>query len=214
MADNTNANSSGSGKTPAPPGAVASAEEVLADPSVASRIVALGKQLIGERATDATRAARVLDQVIELNPAACAPIVDRLVKGLSSPNKRVAATSAAALPQIARVAPARVAKHLDTLRALYPSLPPVGKDGLVRTFTALCLASVAYQKRLESVLKLALREADPKTLTDWAAAVLPALKGEPHANARLVVERRLPDLDRAHGQRLADLLGVRLRPKR
>ena len=87
-----------------------------------------------------------------------------------------------------------------------------GKDGLVRTFAALCAASVAYQKRLEPVLTKALNYGEGKTLLRWTETVLPALKGEPHARARAVVENRLYRIPRSVAQPLADLLGIKLRP--
>ena len=87
-----------------------------------------------------------------------------------------------------------------------------GKDGLVRTFAGLCTASVAYQKRLEPALARALGEAEPKLLIRWTEIVLPALKGEPHARARAVVEERLPQIPRPQAQKIADFLGIKLRP--
>ena len=87
-----------------------------------------------------------------------------------------------------------------------------GKDGLVRTFAGLCTASVAYQKRLEPALARALGEAEPKLLIRWTEIVLPALKGEPHARARAVVEERLPVIPRPQAQKIADFLGIKLRP--
>jgi hypothetical protein len=112
---------------------------------------------------------------------------------------------------MARLAPARVARHLQLLTDSFSAASPLGKDGLVRTFAALCSASVAYQKRLEPVLDLALGQADPKTLVRWTEIVLPALKGEPHARARSVVEARVADLPRPIAQKLADFLGIKLR---
>jgi hypothetical protein len=120
-------------------------------------------------------------------------------------------TSAAVLPRVARVAPARVAKQIDVLKESYPDCSAIGKDGLVRTLAALCAASVAYQQRLEPVLTQALDDADGKTLLAWSPVVLPALKGEPHARARAVVERRMYQVSRSIGQKIADQLGVRLR---
>lgn len=170
---------------------------------------------IGELDSDndgtATRAARVVDEVIKLAPELGAPHIERLVRFLSSERPRVVQTSASALPNLARVAPAKVARHLAKLRAHYDAGSEVARDGVVRTFVALCTASVAYQRRLIDVLERALGEADPKTLVSWAEAVLPALKGEPHAQARAVVEERLPALPRAEAQKLADFLGLKLR---
>jgi len=105
----------------------------------------------------------------------------------------------------------RVARQLDLLKSSFETTTDIGKDGLVRTFAALCSASVAYQKRLEPVLTLALNGADGKTLLAWSKTVLPALKGEPHARARAVVEGRLNMIPRAYGQQIADFLGIKLR---
>ena len=81
----------------------------------------------------------------------------------------------------------------------------------MRTFANLCTASVAYQKRLEPVLTLALEICDGKTLLRWSELVLPALKGEPHARARAVVEDRLDRIPRSIAQQIAQSLGVKLR---
>jgi hypothetical protein len=186
----------------------------LLDASTPSKVTDLGPALLDERATAATHAARVLAEVIHMKPDALAPLVDRFVHGILSKNKRVVQTSADALPAIAKVAPARVAKHLDRLRELYPEATLPAKDGLVRTFTALCLASVAYQKRLEPILCQALAETDGKTLQRWTEIVLPALKGEPHAAARAVVEERLHEIPKAPAQKIAAQLGIKLRVRR
>jgi hypothetical protein len=113
---------------------------------------------------------------------------------------------------MARLAPARVARHLPMLTDRFAEASDVGKDGLVSTFAALCTASVAYQKRLEPVLELALSSADPKTLQRWTETVLPSLKGEPHARARAVVEDRLHQIPRLNAQPIATFLGIKLRP--
>ena len=47
---------------------------------------------------------------------------------------------------------------------------------MVRTFVALCLASVAYQKRVVDVLERALAGAEPRPLQRWTERVLPALR--------------------------------------
>ena len=122
--------------------------------------------------------------------------------------------SAAALPVLARVAPAKVARHLEKLRASFDTTSDVGKEGMVRTFVALCLASVAYQKRVVDVLEKALASAEPRTLQRWTELVLPALKGEPHAQARAVVEQRLPAIPRPQAEKIGDFLGIKLRPSR
>jgi hypothetical protein len=139
-------------------------------------------------------------------------LVEKFSRGITSKHKRVVQTCADALPVIARIAPARVAKQLDRLKDAFEPTTPVGKDGLVRTFAALCTASVAYQKRLEPSFTEALTWADGKTLAKWTEIVLPALKGEPHARARAVVEQRLGQIPRADAQKIADFLGIKLRP--
>ena len=60
----------------------------------------------------------------------------------------------------------------------------------------------------------ALAGAEPKTLLRWTELVLPALKGEPHAQARAVVEQRLPDVPRPQAEKIAEFLGIRLRRAR
>jgi len=137
--------------------------------------------------------------------------VDKLVAGVCSKQKRVVQTSADALPLLSRISPARVAKHLPRLNEAFDETNAIGKDGLVRTFAGLCTASVAYQARLEPVLTKALEQADGKTLLNWSQVVLPALKGEPHARAREVVEQRLYRIPRSSAQKIADFLGIRLR---
>lgn len=164
-----------------------------------------------ERSGIATKAARVLAEIVAKSPQAVVPVIDRFVLGLTSPQKRVVQTSADALPQLAKLAPARVAKHLEKLKRAFDEASEVGQDGIVRTFAALCIASVAYQKRLEPVLTHALSGAEGKVLVRWVEIVLPALKGEPHARARAVVEDRLYSIPRSVAQKVADFLGVRLR---
>lgn len=193
-------------------GAAADAERLVSEGSP-SDFNRWGDMLQDDKPTTAAKAARVLSAVAETRPAALTPIVDRFVRGLLSENKRVVSASAQALTAIASVAPARVAKRLDELKAAYPKTTDVGKDGIVRSFATLCAASVAYQKRLEPLLKQALAGADPKTLVVWTEAVLPALKGEPHANARAVVEKRLSSIPRSQAQKIADFLGMKL-PRR
>jgi hypothetical protein len=153
----------------------------------------------------------VLSEVINEKPELVVSLVAKFAKGVSSSNKRVVQTSAEALPAIARIAPARVARQLEVLKTSFSTANDVGKDGLVKTFAALCTASVAYQKRLEPVLTQALKGADGKTLLAWTQIVLPALKGEPHARARAVVEGRLDLIPRSYAQQIADFLGIKLR---
>ncbi|MGB3050052.1 MAG: hypothetical protein WBB42_03595 [Polyangiales bacterium] len=192
-------------------GASGAAQKILSDESPQSKIAEHGETMMDGPRTAATQSARVLSEVILEKPELVVPLVAKFAKGISSSNKRVVQTSAEALPAIARIAPARVARQLDVLKASFEEANDVGKDGLVKTFAALCTASVAYQKRLEPVLTLALNGTDGKTLLAWSQIVLPALKGEPHARARAVVEGRLDLIPRAYAQQIADFLGIKLR---
>ena len=186
------------------------AQRVLAGEDEKS-IADLGDDLISGKTSVASQAGRVLDEIVNLKPEAVVSIIDRYAKAVGGPLKRPAQSAAHALPVMARVAPARVARHLPKLKDCFDTATEPGKDGLVRTFAGLCTASVAYQKRLEDVLNKALREADAKTLIAWTEVVLPALKGEPHARARATVEARLDRIPRVHAQRIADFLGIKLR---
>ena len=180
--------------------------------SDAAAVVMHADNLASDKPTTATTSARILDDLLVKKPDLLVAAIDRFAVSVASPNKRTVQTSAAALPVMAKIAPARVARHLPQLTEAFAQTNEVGKDGLVTTFAALCTASVAYQKRLEPVLELALSTADPKTLLRWAEVVLPSLKGEPHARARAVVEARLPAMPRTMAQPIASLLGIKLRP--
>jgi hypothetical protein len=196
-----------------PRGTSALAQQILESDAPAPQIAELGVALLDGTSTRATNAARVVADIAEAKIEAVVPLVDKFVKTIASKNKRVVQTAADALPNVARIAPARVARHLELLKTSFAQSSPVGKDGLVRTFAALCTASVAYQKRLEPVLTYALGEADGKMLLRWSQIVLPALKGEPHARARAVVESRLERIPRAYAQQIADFLGIKLRAR-
>lgn len=169
------------------------------------------------RGTDAMieQAARVVEELATQKPELLAPHIDTFVALLATPRPHGPNVQAAvhSLPILARVTPAKVAKHLKTLQAAFPNAAPIAKDGLVRTFVALCVASVTYQKRLIENFELALRTADAEHLPRWVEHILPALKGEPYAQARAVVEQRLndPQLDRSVAQHVADTIGVKLR---
>jgi hypothetical protein len=165
-----------------------------------------------EREAAANQAARVVQELAEQKPELLVSLIERFARLLVSKNKRVVATCGAALPPLSRIAPAKVAKQLPLLTQNWEETTEEGKDGLVRTFAGLCTASVAYQKRLEPALARALGEAEPKMLIRWTEIVLPALKGEPHARARAVVEERLPNIPRPQAQKIADFLGIKLRP--
>jgi hypothetical protein len=160
----------------------------------------------------ATKAARVVEEVLSKKPDLGVVHVEQLVKLLISDKPRVVQACAAVLPLIAQVAPAKVARHLGTLTSAFETASDTGKEGMVRIFVALCLASIAYQKRLSAVLEVALLGADGKTLQRWTELLLPALKGEPHAYARSVVERRLNDIPRPIAKKIASFLGIKLRP--
>lgn len=170
-----------------------------------------GALMLGNSATSAVQAARLLHELVDHKPELVVSLAEKFARGLTSKHKRVVQTSADALPAIARIAPAKVARHLELLKASYEPAILDGRDGLVRTFAALCTASVAYQKRLEPSLTTALEKADGKTLLRWSRIVLPALKGEPHARARGVVEARLYRIPRAIAQQIADFLKIKLR---
>ncbi|HJL17146.1 MAG TPA: hypothetical protein RMH99_15880 [Sandaracinaceae bacterium LLY-WYZ-13_1] len=171
----------------------------------------LGDDLVSGKKSVAAQAARVLDEIVDRQPEAIIPIIDKFATAIGGPQKRPAQSAAHALPTMAREAPARVARHLPRLKESFDGATHAGKDGLIRTFAGLCTASVAYQKRLEDVLNQGLREADAKTLIAWTEVVLPALKGEPHARARATVEARLGRIPKVHAQKIADFLGIKLR---
>ena len=192
-------------------GAAADAAKILEAENKAARIAELAESLLDSRSSVATKAARILHEIVMVQPDTLVSQVERFARGLTSKHKRVVQTSADALPAIAKIAPARVAKHLDVLKESFEPAILDGKDGLVRTFANLCTASVAYQKRLEPVLTLALETADGKSLLRWSEIVLPALKGEPHARARSVVEDRLDRIPRAIAQQIASTMNFKLR---
>ncbi len=191
--------------------AAAIAEQLLADENAQREVARYAATLSTGKATAATQAARVIGEVLSRKPELLVGAVKELVEAVRSPHKRAVAAAADALPVVAKHSPARVAKHLDTLKEAFDETTDAGRDGLVRTFAQLCIASVAYQKRLEPILTHALRQAEGKTLVRWTLTALPALKGEPHANARAVVEDRLYRLPRSVAQPIAEYLGVRLR---
>ena len=161
------------------------------------------------------QAARVLEEVSATKPELLAPHIEQLVSLLGSDRPCAVQAAAHCLPVLAKVTPAKVAKQLKTMQAALPKASGPAQDGLVRTFVALCVASVTYQKRLIDSFELALRTADPKQLPGWVEHILPALKGEPYAQARAVVENRAQDpaLARPVAQRVAEILGIKLRPQ-
>jgi hypothetical protein len=171
-------------------------------------------QAMEQEGRPASQAARVVEEVVQQKPQLGAPHIAKLVKALLSGPARATQAAAACLPLLAKTAPAKVARHLELLREGFGRADEVAKDGMVRVFVALCLASVAYQRRVIDMLEIALSGAEPKQLVQWTELALPALKGEPHAQARDVVEKRLPELPRPQAQRIADFLGVKLRLSR
>jgi hypothetical protein len=177
-------------------------------PSVLRHLAALED----DREAPSTQAARLVAELTDKKPELLVPLIERFARLLLSKNRRVVQSAASALAPLSRIAPAKVAKQLPVLTQNWAATSEEGKDGLVRTFAGLCTASVAYQKRLEPALALALGEADPKLLIRWTEIVLPALKGEPHARARAVVEDRLYVIPRPQAQKIADFLGIKLRP--
>jgi hypothetical protein len=194
------------------PSAVQALAMELAQSADAAAVQRHAAGLDDERETVANHAARLIQELSELKPELLVPLIDRFGKLLVAKNRRVVASAGAALAPLSRIAPAKVAKQLPVLTQYWELTTEEGKDGLVRTFAGLCTASVAYQKRLEPALARALGEADPKLLVRWTEIVLPALKGEPHARARAVVEERLPQIPRPIAQKIADFLGIKLRP--
>lgn len=208
-AQRADARSAAPGKQPSPVQSLALELAQSNDPQSALRHLA---SLEDDREAPANQAARLVQELSELKPELLVPLIERFARLLVSKNKRVAASAASALPPLSRIAPAKVAKQLPLLTQNWEDTTEDGKDGLVRTFAGLCTASVAYQKRLEPALARALGEAEPKLLIRWTEIVLPALKGEPHARARAVVEERLPNIPRPQAQKIADFLGIKLRP--
>lgn len=162
----------------------------------------------------ASLAAHVIETVAKERPGLVTPHTERLIRQLGSRHAPVARACASTLPELARVAPARVAKHAAALRTAWDDAGEMGRDGILRTWVALCGASIAYQPRLVDAIQAALEGADPKALARWALLALPVLKGEPHAQAREVVERRLADLPRPAATKLANGLGIKLRASR
>lgn len=166
--------------------------------------------LSDKRKTYVTNGARVLHELVELKPKLLAPHVPELVTALQGEHTRSSQMAADALARLARVAPAKVAKSLETLTERFDDIHDTGKDGIVRTFANLCISSVAYQVRVEPTLIKALRDCDAETLLNWSRTVLPALKGEPHANTREVVELRLNRIPKRIAQQIAEDLNLKL----
>jgi len=190
----------------------------LASGSSAIGVEEYVNQLNDTRDDVSERAARVVEELAQQKPELLAPHIETFVALLAAPRPQGShqvhvSVAVHSLPILARVAPAKVAKHLKTLQAAFPTAAALAKDGLVRTFVALCVASVTYQKRLIENFELALRTAEAEQLPRWVEHILPALKGEPYAQARAVVEQRLndPQLDRGVAQHVADTIGVKLR---
>src|SRR5262245_29021348 len=74
------------------------------------------RSLVDPKESTSTLAARVLEELATQKPELLAPHIERLVSALGSERPRVAQCGAHTLPVLARVAPAKVAKHLKTLQ--------------------------------------------------------------------------------------------------
>ena len=105
-------------------GAAVAAEKILADEAPQSKIAEHGETMMEGPRTAATQSARVLSEVIAEKPELVVPLVAKFAKGISSSNKRVVQPSAEALPAIARIAPARVARQLDVLKGSFEASIP------------------------------------------------------------------------------------------
>jgi len=176
-------------------------------------VIEVVANLSNDQESLALQAAHTLSELADQKPELLPPHIEALIAALHAERAAVAQSAARSLPILARVAPAKVAKHLKTMQAAFANASELARDGLVRTFVALCIASVTYQKRLIDNFEFALRTADAAQLPGWVEHILPALKGEPYAQARSVVEKRLydPALPRPVAQHVADLIGVKLR---
>lgn len=168
-------------------------------------------QDMATESSTAERAAQVVEQVAERAPGLFATHVPSLISLLEARNSGASRVSAQTLLRLTRVAPAKVAKHLDRLRSVFEHGSSAVRDSTLQVLMGLCRASVVYQKRLIDLIERALDEADPATLSRWATWVLPALKGQPHFQARERIEARLPQLGGEPAEKLAALLGVSLR---
>jgi hypothetical protein len=167
-----------------------------------------------DKDTVVAHAARVLEELANQKPELLSAFVERFASLLCADHQRASICAAHVLPALARIAPAKVAKQLAPLQAAFDAGTETTQEGLLRTFVALCVASVTYQKRFMPLFERALQTPDDKALVQRTQLILPALKGEPYAQLRSVVEARLPDpnLPRPSAQRIADTLGVKLRP--
>jgi len=192
-------------------GAAAIAEKIISEKDNPS-VVAYARQLGHDRDSTIIKAARVLDEVVSRQPELGTGVVSTLVQGLFSSHPRVVQMSAKALPAVARVSPAKVAKHLADFQENFAAASAAAQTGIVRTYVALCLASVSYQRKLAHVFHQLFTDASDAQLAAWSEVLLPALKGEPYASCRAIVEERIERLPRdlAHG--VAVGLGIRLRP--
>jgi len=170
-------------------------------------------KLSDDKDSVALQAAQTLSELADQKPELLTPHIETLIKALHAERAQIAQSATHCLPILARGTPAKVAKHLKIMQGAFPNASELAKDGLVRTFVALCVASVTYQKRLIENFEFALQTADAAQLPVWVEHILPALKGEPYAQARSVVEKRLydPELPRPVAQHVADLIGVKLR---
>lgn len=160
---------------------------------------------------EAVLAAETLRRLADIDPRRMGAVVNRIVPHLALAHPEVVTIAGETLVVLTREVPAKVAKHSDAMLALWPTATPQGRAVMVRILTGLCEASVVYQRRLGPHLERALAEADLEALVEWAAALLPVLKGEPYANARAIAEQRLADLPRDEGRAACATIGISYR---
>ncbi|QQR90150.1 MAG: hypothetical protein IPJ88_18755 [Myxococcales bacterium] len=172
----------------------------------------LADDLIVSSTAKINHAAEILDLVLAKKIELGASIADALVKALLGKNRKASSMALVRLPELARSAPAKVAKHLALLQSAFETSPSTVQEGIVQIYITLCTASITYQRKLEKTFHKLMENANDKQLLCWAESLLPALKGEPHASTRSIVEARIPELSKSNAKKLADILGIKLRP--
>lgn len=191
--------------------AQATADEI-AENNDKEAIKALADDLIATSTAKVNHAAEVIDAVLEKNIELGVHIADALVRALIGKNRKAAAMAQSRLPELSRNAPAKVAKHLAMLQNAFKDASAAVQDGIVEIYLVLCHASITYQRKLEQSFHELMRNANDKQLLVWAEIILPVLKGEPHASTREIIEARIPELTKNNAKKLADILGIKLRP--
>lgn len=191
-------------------GSAARAEAVVAE----ADHVAIEKYLaaMAGEGPGADRAARVLEQVALMDAAMLAGHVPELLSLMYGGRPRVAQAAGIALSELTKTTPAKVGKHLGTLRDHADSGSAEAQAGTFMTLVGLCRASVSYQRRVQDLLENALRKASSDDFLVWARMALPVLKGEPYAELRSLVEARLPTESAKKARDLADELGLDISP--